>query len=161
MDVKKIDIANLVQDYAQSGCFTDEELEKFATSQILAIPDNLSEDGYCYSRDSLDLIKYFRNSTNGGHVDILYTQNQQKHYSFHSFDLYLPILIIEKIFIPTVIGLLTSYIYDKIRGYEDQKPMVKSKLILKEGDTQLELSYEGDAETFCKTLLELREVGKI
>ena len=81
--------------------------------------------------------------------------------SFHSFDLYLPILIIEKIFIPTVIGLLTSYIYDKIRGYEDQKPMVKSKLILKEGDTQLELSYEGDAETFCKTLLELREMGKI
>ena len=43
MDVKKIDIANLVQDYAQSGCFTDEELERLSWSDIML---NLDKNKY-------------------------------------------------------------------------------------------------------------------
>ena len=71
--------------------------------------------------------------------------------SLHSADIWLPVIwISENIILPFVIGLITSYIYDKIKGRGKEPTTVDVTIQIndKKKGINKSIHYSGDAKTF-------------
>lgn len=146
ISIKKDDIK--LAEYCEAESFSKETLEKLSTVDILALPYEYEEGEFYFSDDTVDFIKYCRSSQSEYGVDLLAEGNIRVR-SLHSLTIWLPVIrIAELVLLPVVLNLISSYIFDKIKGKEHDKPQVDVDIMIDKGKRNVKIHYRGDATTF-------------
>lgn len=114
---------------------------------VLLLPSHGSEDAfYAGSLDTLDYL-----NENGLDADLYSTDDDYKELSLHGADLWLGTFIFQSIVIPVFCGVISSYIYDKLKAKSDDKISLEF-IIEKKDKLSATVSYEGKVEDVEKAL---------
>jgi hypothetical protein len=114
---------------------------------VLLLPSHGSEDAfYAGSLDTLDYL-----NENGLDADLYSTDEEYKELSLHGADLWLGTLILQSIVIPVFCGVISSYIYDKLKAKPDDKISLKF-IIDKKDKSSATVSFDGKVEDVEKAL---------
>jgi hypothetical protein len=115
--------------------------------RVLLLPSHGSEDAfYAGSLDTLDYL-----NENGLEADLYSTDEEYKELSLHGADLWLGTFIFQSIVIPVFCGVISSYIYDKLKAKPDDKISLKF-IIEKKDKSSATVSYDGKVEDVEKAL---------
>ncbi len=126
--------------------------EKLGYADILVLPSPYKNEKYYFAQESVNFTKYCQTLHNDLKMDILADDDKIEVRSLHSFDIWMPIIwVASTVVLPIVTGLVTNYIYDRIKGREHEECTVKVTFIVKEGDKIKELHYDGDPKAFKDT----------
>ena len=102
---------------------------------------------FYFAQESINFIKFCRNSSDK-RIDILSDGDIQVR-SLHSFDIWLPVIwVATSVLLPLAINLVSNYIYDKLKGREEEASQVDVTFIVKREEEEKCLHYKGDAKTF-------------
>lgn len=119
---------------------------------VLLLPSHGSEDGfYAGSLDTLDYL-----NENGVDTDIYSTDEQYKELSLHGADLWLGTFILQSIVVPVFCGVISSYIYDRLKAKPDDKISIKF-IIEKKDKSSATVSYDGKVEGVEKALTAVKK----
>ena len=127
--------------------------DKADISDILVLPRKFTDEKYYYAQETIDFVKFCREQDDKHLIDILDNEDVMVR-SLHSADIWLPVIwISESILLPLVIGLITSYIYDKIKGRGKEPTTVDVTIQIndKKKGINKSIHYNGDATTFKDT----------
>lgn len=121
-------------------------------SDIVVLPQKYNTSEFYFAQESINFIKYCRKNNQELKTDILANENEIPIRALHSFDIWMPIIwVASYIVLPIIIGLVTNYIYEKMKGREHEDVSLKVSFLVKNGDQLKELHYDGDAKTFRET----------
>lgn len=133
--------------------------DRLSRANALMVPN----EGYADREDlvylpsgSAELFRYLRErSPEQLRLDSTIEDRDYKELALHADWLNIATLVATIIVLPTLINLLSDYIYDVLQG-RTRKTKVRSRIIVvdQERNTQIEILYEGPAETFRDTLLQ-------
>lgn len=124
--------------------------DKVDVSEILVLPRKYSDEEYYYAQETIDFVKFCREHDDKHSIDILDNEDVMVR-SLHSADIWLPVIWISKnILLPLVTGLISSYIYDKIKGRGKEPTTVDVTIQIndKKKGINKSIHYNGDAKTF-------------
>ncbi|WP_061215360.1 hypothetical protein [Syntrophomonas wolfei] len=125
--------------------------EKLNTTDILAVPIRYDDGEYYYAQETISFLKYCRQTDPEHSADVL-SDGDIKLRSLHSFDIWMPVIWIgSSIVLPLVINLVSNYIWEKMRGREQEDAKVNITIMVQQGKNTKELHYNGDARTFSET----------
>ncbi len=127
--------------------------DKVDVSEILVLPRKYSDEEYYYAQETIDFVKFCREHDDKHLIDILDNEDIMVR-SLHSSDIWLPVIwISQNILLPLVTGLISSYIYDKIKGRGKETTTVDVTIQIndKKKGINKSIHYKGDAKTFKDT----------
>lgn len=127
--------------------------DKVDASDVLLLPTKYADEEYYYAQETIDFVKFCREKDDKHLIDILDDEDVMVR-SLHSADIWLPVIwISQNILLPFVTGLITSYIYDKIKGRGQEPTMVDVTIQIndKKKGINKSIHYNGDAKTFKDT----------
>jgi hypothetical protein len=131
--------AEIIEQYVKST-----NIEK----SVMFLPKAYRTD-LCFAQESIDLAKYMREKDKSLNSSFYGDIENTPIIEFRSVDIWLPVIFVgEMILLPLVVNLCASYIYDKMKGREDQRANVDISFVIKEGKKSMELHYKGDASSF-------------
>lgn len=114
---------------------------------VLLLPSHGSADAfYAGSLDTLDYL-----NENGLNADLYSTDEEYKELSLHGADLWLGTFLLQSFVIPVFCGVISSYIYDKLKAKPDDKISLKF-IIEKKDKSSATVSYDGKVEDVEKAL---------
>lgn len=146
--------------YFRGYSVSAETQHKLETVDVLILPSPQGQSQYYFSQEAINFVKYCRQSNNVN-IDVLADYGAIEVLSLHSFDIWMPIIwIAENILFPVIVGLVTNYVYERMRGKEKEKCEVKVVFMVKSGENVKELRYEGDAKTFEETFKKI-DINKL
>lgn len=124
--------------------------EAFGKNNCLALPSPYNETEYYYAQETIDFIKYCRESTTDISIETLPGKGVEVR-SLHSFDIFMPIIwVATTLLLPTVIGVVSNYIYDKMKGREHEDANVELSFIVERDNERKMLHYKGPTNEFNK-----------
>lgn len=134
-------------------------LGKLEENDIIAIPALYNQD-YLFAQETVDFIKYCREKDNEHKYDIL-SDGDIRVRSLHSFDIWMPIVLItQSVLLPFAINIVSNYIWDKLKGREQDEAEVDMTFIVKEGNKEKSIHYKGSAKEF-KESFEMIDLNKM
>lgn len=136
--------------------------DKTDISDILVLPKKFSDKEYYYAQETIDFVKFCREQDDKHQIDILDNEDVMVR-SLHSADIWLPVIwISQNILLPIVIGLISSYIYDKIKGRGKEPTTVDVTIQIndKKKGINKSIHYSGDAKTF-KEVFDKIDINKL
>ena len=151
--------------YSFEDLFTAENISeetkgKLTDDSIVAIPGKYSEGEYYFAQETIEFIKFCRENDKDHSIELL-AEGDIKVRSLHSFDIWMPVLwIATEILLPLAVGLVTNYLYDKMKGREHEDAKVDLTVIIGSGKNKKEIRYNGDAKTF-KDTFEKIDINKL
>lgn len=151
--MKNISITNLTQFSLNSfdEIVSEDRKNICEEADVLVVPYKFKDD-YYFAGEAINFIKYSRSNEDLVSIEIYADMDRIKLRSLHSFDLWLPIVYLTSTFLfPTVVNVVSSYIYDRIKGKEHEESNVKFTMIINDGNSIKEINYDGDAKTFKET----------
>lgn len=114
---------------------------------VLLLPSHGYQDAfYAGSLDTLDYL-----NENGLDADLYSTDEEYKELSLHGADLWLGTFIFQSIIIPVFCGVISSYIYDKLKAKPDDKISLKF-IIEKKDKSSATVSFDGKVKDVEKAL---------
>lgn len=114
---------------------------------VLLLPSHGSEDAfYAGSLDTLDYL-----NENGLEADLYSTDEEYKELSLHGADLWLGTFILQSIVIPVFCGVISSYIYDRLKAKPGDKISLRF-IIEKKDKSSATVSFDGKVEDVEKAL---------
>ena len=135
------------EDYFATKNVSENVKEKLFTSDIVAVPIKRSNNNYYFAQETIDFIKYCRQHDSEHAYDVL--ADDVEVLSLHSFDIWMPVLYIASNYLlPVALGLVSNYIWDKLKGREKEPANVDVTFIVEENGTKKTIHYSGDAKTF-------------
>lgn len=128
----------------------DDNLAKLDNEDIVLLPA-VHRGVLCYSQESIEFAKHCRETAPGFSIDLLDDGDVQT-LSLNSIDIWMPVIWIAKdILLPLAVGLVASYINDKLQGRSGEKANVEVDFVVeREGEKKM-LSYKGDADALKET----------
>ncbi len=135
--------------------FSMEQLSNDAKSRIhsvdiLAVPANHGQNEYYFGQETIDFIKFCRQTDPEHSYDIL--ADEIKVLSLHSFDIWMPILkIASYVLLPFAINMVSNYIWEKCKGREKEEAKVDVTFLVENEGIKKLVHYNGDAKTFKET----------
>ena len=143
------DIQLNLKDYYSTNSISPKTQDKMNENDFVILPSKY-DDSYYFAQESINFIKFCRNSSDK-RIDVLSDGDIQVR-SLHSFDIWLPVIWVAKnVLLPFVISLVSNYIYDKLKGREEEEAQVEVTFIVKGKNNEKSLHYKGDAKTFKET----------
>lgn len=136
---------------------TDPDLcSSLQKAAVIILPEAQAEDGTClmFRPDTGDVARYLAEGLSGIlSVEIASTDDEYAELALHCAELWLPTLL----FVSTnahdlAIGVLSSYIYDRIRGYLDRDVRVHSKIYIDAKKGTLSITYDGPADSYERVM---------
>lgn len=116
----------------------------------IVLPSPYKEDKSYYAQETIDFIKFCRESDNQFTIGILDNGNIETR-SLHSFDIFMPILwVTTEMLLPIVVGVVSNYIFEKMKGREHEEANVELSFIVNRNDEKKMLHYKGPADEFKK-----------
>lgn len=119
---------------------------------VLILPSHDSDDAFYAG--SLDILDYLKE--NQVNADIFTTDEDYKELSLHGDDIWLGTFIFQSVVIPIFCGVISSYIYDKLKAKPDDKVSLKF-IIEKKDKSSATVSYDGKVEGVEKALKAVKE----
>jgi len=136
-------------DYFNEYEISDTTKNKLNEADILVLPTPYENSKYYFAQEAVNFVKYCRAINKNIKTDILADSEKIEVRSLHSFDIWMPIIwIASNIDLPIAINLVSNYIYDRMKGRENEECTVKLSIVSKNKDNFKELHYDGDAKTF-------------
>lgn len=121
---------------------------KFETIDFLAIPTRYDEHEYYFAQETIDFLKFCRNQSSEHSFDVLADDEIQIR-SLHSFDIWMPIIwVASSVLLPFAINMVSSYVYDKMKGREKEDVNIDVSFYVKRDNEEKYIHYSGDAKTF-------------
>lgn len=123
--------------------------EQCEEQDILILPESQDESGSVFAQESISFYKFVKSSDPNIKMDFYSDKESIQERALHSFDIYMPIIFVAaNILLPFVVGLVTNYVYDKMKGREHEECTINVKFIVQTGETKKELTYDGPAKEF-------------
>ena len=140
-----------LNDYYSINSISTKTQDKMSQNDFMVLPTKYDDNHYYFAQESINFIKFCRNSSDK-RIDILSDGDIQVR-SLHSFDIWLPVIwIATNMLLPFAINLVSNYIYDKLKGREeDDEAQVEVTFIIKRKKEEKSLHYKGDAKAFKET----------
>ena len=114
---------------------------------VLILPSHQTQDAFYAG--SLDIVDYLNEGKLN--ADLYSTDEEYKELSLHGAEIWLGTFLIKDIVIPVFCGLISSYIYDKLKAKPDDK--ISLKFIVENKDkSSATISYDGKVEYVEKAL---------
>lgn len=134
--------------YFAVNSISKEAQNKLSTTDFLVVPSEYKENEYYFAQESVNFVKFCRQQNIENSIDLLADSDIQIR-SLHSFDIWMPVIwVTEFILLPAAVNLVTSYIYDKLKGREKEEAKVDVTFIVNREGEEKTLHYSGDAKTF-------------
>jgi len=126
--------------------------DKLRNIDILAVPTQYHDSNYYFAKETISFLKYCNGKGSKYTVDYL-ADGDIKVLSLHCADLWLPTIICKDVLLPIIIGLITNYISDYIKGRINSRneSNVDVKIIVKNNNKGKEFYYNGPASKFVET----------
>ena len=138
------------EDYFETNSISIDTQNKLNTTDILIVPQKYDEKEYYFSQESISFIKFCREQTQDFSIDLL-ADGDICTRSLHSFDILMPVIFVAtEIIWPIVLNLVSSFIYDKLKGREKEDAKVDVTFMVKRDGEDKVIHYSGDAKTFKK-----------
>ena len=149
----KEEISNTDFDSVIDICSSDPEFKKtLLAANVLIIPTTKdSKNNNIFPVDTTVLYRYLQQkSSNPVKLDIATKDEDYEELVQHSNLVNLPTMIVTKAILSIIIGLITSYIYDKLKSDGNT---IRSKIIISNeiGDN-MSFEYEGPANEYGNTM---------
>ncbi|MEK5478156.1 hypothetical protein NYE70_14715 [Paenibacillus sp. FSL R5-0407] len=149
------DSTQTVDTFMKMAVFSDETKERVKDADIVLLPDFNIKEGVdrAFQPDTVTFFKYSKAKKESQEVKIELFENkgEEKFLALHSFDIWIPtIVIIKEGLFGFVINLVSSYVYDKMKGRPKDEPTVHFQLIVenKKAGKSKKLMYNGPMEGF-------------
>jgi hypothetical protein len=114
---------------------------------VLILPSHYTAN--TFYRGTLEILDYMKE--NQVDVDIFSSDEEYKELSLHGDDFWLGTFILQSVVIPIFCGVISSYIYDKLKAKPDDKISLKF-IVEKKDKSSATVSYEGKVEDVEKAL---------
>jgi len=150
--VEKIEIAacNDLVDGILANSSISKSHKAFGNYDCIVLPSPYNENEYYYAQETIDFIKFCKESDSQFSIDILDNEDI-KIRSLHSFDIFMPILwVTAEVLLPIAINLVSNFIYDKMKGREHEEANVELSFIVERNNEKKMLHYKGPASEFEK-----------
>lgn len=135
-------------DYFCRSSISEETQNKLTTTDFLIVPTEYRDASFYFAQESISFIKFCRQNDPEHSYDLLADSDIQVR-SLHSFDIWMPVIwIASEILLPFVVNMVSSYIYDKLKGREKEEAKVDVTFIVKRENEEKTIHYSGDAKTF-------------
>lgn len=118
---------------------------------VLILPSHDTNDAYYTG--TLDILDYLKE--NHVNADIFSTDEEYKELSLHGADLWLGTFIFQSVVIPIFCGVISSYIYGKLKAKPDDRISLKF-IVEKKDKSSATVSYDGKVEHVEKALNAVR-----
>lgn len=137
----------------KNDSFNDDTKARAKEADILILPDFNIREGVdrAFQSDTVSFYKYSRVYTDDYKIELYENKGEEKVLSLHSFDIWIPtVFIASSILLPLFINLISSYVYDKLKGRESDEATVHFKLIVEDKDKKKSktIYYKGPHSTF-------------
>jgi hypothetical protein len=119
---------------------------------VLILPSHGTDDAFYAG--SLDILDYL--NENQLNADLFSTDEEYKELSLHGADLWLGTFIFQSVVVPIFCGVISSYIYDKLKAKPDDKISLKF-IVEKKDKSSATVSYDGRVENVDKALNAVRQ----
>jgi len=120
--------------------------EKCRKDSLLILPRHYEKQGYCFASESADFVKFCRSQNAEA---VILSTDDIKVLDLHSFDIWMPVIYVAKeILLPLAISLVANFICSKKKGREHEKAKVNVDIVYKKGKKEVDIHYDGDADTF-------------
>lgn len=147
-------------EYFEVGKISNETQHMLLNKDIVVVPTKYADEEYYFSQETTNFIKFFRAVNPKYSIDIL-ADGDITVRALHSFDIWLPIFYVaSNVLFPIITSLISCYIWEKIRGREHEEVNVFVSILVKRGDEQIEIRYDGDAKNF-KEVIEKIDINKL
>lgn len=126
---------------------SDDAKGRLNSTDILAVPANHGQGEYYFGQETIDFIKYCRQTDQEHTYDIL--ADEAKTLSLHSFDIWMGMIhIASYVLLPFAINMVSNYIWEKCKGREKEEAKVDVTFLVENKGTKKSIHYNGDAKTF-------------
>ena len=150
---------NIIDCFGSSNVGGDVK-NKIDTVDFLILPFKYLNNEYVFQHEAIDFLKYCKEEYPEVNIDFL-SNDVDKTVEFRSFDIWLPIVqVVNSVLFPVLIGIVSNYIWEQLKGREHEEVKVDFKVVMKNGDKSKEIHYNGDAKTFRETFGKI-DVNKI
>ncbi len=130
-------------------------------SEMLIVPTHYAKGEYYFPNETVQFYKFCKQRNNDNIEFLADDSTGIQTRILHSFDIWMPIIFVaSEILLPVAVGLVTNYIYDKMKGRESEKNNVKITFIVKDNYGTKELTYDGDAKSF-KNIFDAVDIEKL
>lgn len=119
---------------------------------VIILPSHETNDSF-YS-GTLDTLDYLND--NGIKTDIYANDDDYKELALYAADIWLGTIFVKYIVIPIFCGVISSYIYDKLKAKKDDKISLKFIVEKKDGSTST-VSFDGKVDEVEKALDAVKE----
>lgn len=125
-------------------------IEENSEVGCLALPSPYNDDEYYYAQETIDFVKYFKEVCNEVSIAVLANGDIEVR-SLHSFDIFMPIIwVVQNVALPAVVGIVSSYIYDRLKGREAEDANVEVSFVVDRDGEKKMIHYKGPAREFAE-----------
>ena len=158
VSVSSLDIEALV-----ASLEDDPELQNnLREASVVIVPTDLGREheGPEFPNTTREVYQHLREKLDEGViVEAAISDEDYKEFLFHSDDVIFPVLfVVSEMLVPGIVSTLASYLYDrfKSRGGQSAGSTVKWKIhFVPQNDNPVPIEYEGPAQTFERSFLEV------
>lgn len=138
--------------------------ENFRKANCLILPYKNFREGekYCFSEFAQEVLQYLKENSDGKILmDIAATDENYQEIELHSLRLQVGIFITTNILLPFVVGLVSNYVYDKIKRLHRKESEVEVHVEyiceMPDGSSK-SLNYEGPADRLGEITRNLKQL---
>lgn len=119
-------------------------------SGCVVLPSQYRDDGYYYAQETIDFVKFFREVCPEVPITVL-TGGDIEVRSLHSFDIFMPIIwIAQNVILSAVLNVVSSYIYDRLKGRESEEADVDLSFVVERDGEKKMIHFKGPAREFAE-----------
>lgn len=128
----------------------DHNIEENDGAGCVVLPSPYNDGEYYYAQETIDFVKYFKEVCNEVSIAVLANGDIEVR-SLHSFDIFMPIIwVVQNVALPAVIGIVSSYIYDRLKGREDEDANVDVSFVVDRDGEKKMVHFKGPAREFAE-----------
>lgn len=114
----------------------------------IVLPSPYNENACYYAQETIDFVKFFQEVNEKISIALLNNEDVKVR-SLHSFDIFMPIIwIAENTLLPIIVGIVSAYIFDKMKGRESEEANVDLSFVVERGNETKIIHYKGSAREF-------------
>lgn len=138
---------------------TDDILEDVKKANILLVPDKKYSEEPVFPERTTEFLDYLKDNApvNNCVVDICISDEQYKRLELHDATVILPVILVQYVYYPIIINLISSYLYDLMKKTDNDNTKLKTEIIIEKDGESRKIKYDGPAEYFEKSLKAIKK----
>lgn len=132
---------------------SNKTLEACKNQDILIMPKYQEGNLTVFTQESINFYKYSIRNRPEVKINFFAEKERISEESLNCGDIFLPIIFVtSEVIFSVALGLITNYIYDRIKGNERNCGNIKFSIVSNGKDEKKQIEYDGNLEGFEKLL---------